>query len=158
MNILAVNPWIYDFAAYDFWLKPYGFLVLLTYLKNKGVNIDYIDCLNKKETRDNFARGKYYSEIIKKPQQLKSIPRYFSRYGIRLNEFREAIKDKKPDLLKNTGFTNPHFGLETLNSKFQKEWGDKITTEEAIKGINFLTGKMHLKNTWICNELQTRQL
>ena len=99
MNILAINPWIVDYAAYDFWLKPYGFLVLLTYLKNKGLNIDYIDCLDKKETQDNFARGKYYSEVIQKPQGLKSIPRYFRRYGISLNEFREAIKDKKPDFI-----------------------------------------------------------
>ena len=25
-RILLVNPPIYDFAAYDFWLKPYGLL------------------------------------------------------------------------------------------------------------------------------------
>ena len=25
-RILLVNPPIYDFAAYDFWLKPYGML------------------------------------------------------------------------------------------------------------------------------------
>ena len=27
-NILLVNPWIHDFAAYDFWLKPLGLLYL----------------------------------------------------------------------------------------------------------------------------------
>ena len=67
MNILAINPWIVDFAAYDFWLKPYGFLVILSYLKNKRVNVDYIDCLDKKISQGTFGRGKYFSQIIKKP-------------------------------------------------------------------------------------------
>lgn len=99
MNILAINPWIYDFAAYDFWLKPYGFLVILSYLKNKGVNIDYIDCLEKKATHDTYGRGKYYCEIIKKPQILKSIPRYFKRYGILKDDFENQLQNKKPDYI-----------------------------------------------------------
>jgi len=99
MNILAINPWIYDFAAYDFWLKPYGFLVLLTYFKKRGINIEYIDCLNKKETLDNFGRGKYYSEIISKPDILKSVPRIFRRYGLRPQEFEKLLHSKKPDFI-----------------------------------------------------------
>jgi len=98
MNILAINPWIYDFAAYDFWLKPYGFLVILTYLKNKGINIEYIDCL-KKETKDNFGRGKYYSEKIKKPEIFNSIPRYYKRYGITIEEFKQYLNNKNPDYI-----------------------------------------------------------
>ena len=27
-HILLVNPWIHDFAAYDFWAKPLGLLTL----------------------------------------------------------------------------------------------------------------------------------
>ncbi len=50
MDILALNPRIVDYAAYDFWLKPYGFLVFLTYLK-KQLKIDYIDCLDKKYSK-----------------------------------------------------------------------------------------------------------
>ena len=99
MNILAINPWIVDFAAYDFWLKPYGFLVLLTYLKNKGLKVDYIDCLGKKVTNTTFGKGKYYSQIIEKPPSLKSIPRYFKRYGITTDEFKKLIKNKNPDYI-----------------------------------------------------------
>lgn len=99
MNILAINPWIYDFAAYDFWLKPYGFLVILTYLKSKGFNIDYIDCLERKITKGTFGRGKYYSEIVEKPAILKSIPRFFKRYGITHEEFENLIADKQPDFI-----------------------------------------------------------
>jgi radical SAM superfamily enzyme YgiQ (UPF0313 family) len=99
MNILAINPWIYDFAAYDFWLKPYGFLVLLTYLKNKGVKINYIDCLDKKVTHDNFGRGKYHSEIIPKPPLLSSIPRRFKRYGMPPEELDKSLPNKRPDFI-----------------------------------------------------------
>jgi len=27
-RILLINPWIYDFAAYDLWVKPLGLLSL----------------------------------------------------------------------------------------------------------------------------------
>ncbi|HIE35634.1 MAG TPA: radical SAM protein, partial [Candidatus Omnitrophica bacterium] len=99
MNILAINPWIVDFAAYDFWLKPYGFLVILTYLKNRGIKIDYIDCLDKKATQESCGRGKYYSQIIEKPPCLKDIPRYFKRYGITKEELENKLKNKNPDYI-----------------------------------------------------------
>lgn len=99
MNILAVNPWIVDYAAYDFWLKPYGFLAILTYLATKGVNIDYIDCLDKKISRGTFGRGKYYSEIIEKPPLHQSVPRYFKRYGLTPAEFKSSLNGKNPDYL-----------------------------------------------------------
>jgi hypothetical protein len=44
-KILLVNPPIYDFAAYDFWLKPYGLLRIAGRLR-KGNNLylfDYLD-------------------------------------------------------------------------------------------------------------------
>ncbi|UCD15918.1 MAG: radical SAM protein [Candidatus Omnitrophota bacterium] len=99
MNILAINPWIYDFAAYDFWLKPYGFLVILTYLKNKGINVDYIDCLDKKITKADFGRGKYPAQIIEKPSIFKQIPRHFKRYGISIDELKGALKKTNYDYI-----------------------------------------------------------
>lgn len=99
MNILAINPWIYDFAAYDFWLKPYGFLVILNYLKENGVNIDYIDCLDTKATEATFGRGKYPNEIVEKPEIFKLIPRYFKRYGISIKDFEAKLPGKKIDYI-----------------------------------------------------------
>ncbi|MBU1122430.1 MAG: B12-binding domain-containing radical SAM protein [Candidatus Omnitrophota bacterium] len=99
MNILAINPWIYDFAAYDFWLKPYGFLVILTYLKNKGVNVDYIDCLDEKITKADFGRGKYPSQIIDKPPIFKHITRFFKRYGISIDKLKSSLKKTKYDYI-----------------------------------------------------------
>ncbi|MEM7816938.1 MAG: B12-binding domain-containing radical SAM protein [Candidatus Aenigmatarchaeota archaeon] len=123
MNILAINPWIYDFAAYDFWLKPYGFLVMLTYLKNKKINIDYFDCLEKKTIKGSYGRSKYFSVIVEKPPIYKDIPRYYKRYGKLLEEFKDFIKDKKPDyILLSSSMTYWYLGIieaiKILKEKF----------------------------------------
>jgi len=94
MKILAINPWIYDFAAYDYWLKPYGFLNILAYLQKYTATVDYIDCMDKKVSHDSWGRGKYFSEEILKPAPYKNIPRKFKRYGLSLDEFKRRM-DKK---------------------------------------------------------------
>jgi len=44
-KILLVNPPIYDFSAYDFWLKPYGLLRVAGYLRGQAQLslFDYLD-------------------------------------------------------------------------------------------------------------------
>jgi len=46
-KILLVNPPIYDFSAYDFWLKPYGLLRVAGYLRGQAQLslFDYLDSL-----------------------------------------------------------------------------------------------------------------
>ena len=64
-KILLVNPPIYDFAAYDFWLKPYGLLSVAGYLQKKAdfELFDYLDRLHpllKKQKNlqsDPWGRG-----------------------------------------------------------------------------------------------------
>jgi len=46
-NILLVNPWIHDFAAYDFWAKPMGLLSIASILRSHGFGVYYIDCLDR---------------------------------------------------------------------------------------------------------------
>ena len=46
-HILLVNPWIHDFAAYDFWAKPLGLMTLGGLLREHGARISYLDCLNR---------------------------------------------------------------------------------------------------------------
>lgn len=45
--VFCINPWIYDFAAYDYWSKPRGLLYLASFLRERGVTIDFLDCLDK---------------------------------------------------------------------------------------------------------------
>ncbi|MEA1939383.1 MAG: B12-binding domain-containing radical SAM protein [Candidatus Caldatribacteriota bacterium] len=104
LDILLINPWIYDFTAYDFWSKPLGLLYIASILREQNYRINYIDCLDRynssilKLTRkkplkkDEFGRGHFYKEEIDKPEILKSIPRRFNRYGITEDIFLKEIK------------------------------------------------------------------
>ncbi|GAI31851.1 unnamed protein product, partial [marine sediment metagenome] len=38
-NFLLINPWIYDFTAYDFWSKPLGLLYIASILREQGYEI-----------------------------------------------------------------------------------------------------------------------
>jgi len=110
IKLLLINPWIYDFTAYDFWSKPLGLLYIAAILRKVGYHIDYLDCLDrfdpvltKKFTHTlsktkNDGRGPFYKEKIPKPPSLKQIPRNYSRYGITEQIFQEKIEHYgKPD-------------------------------------------------------------
>ncbi len=106
-HILLINPWIHDFAAYDFWAKPIGLLYLAAMLEQHGVDVSFINCLNRfhpkarpSDPHARYGRGHYLKTRIPKPQGLDDIPRYFSRYGIREEWFREDLQAlPTPDLI-----------------------------------------------------------
>ncbi len=88
-HILLVNPWIHDFAAYDFWAKPLGLLTLASILRLHGFSVSYIDCLDRFHPKSmeeasvkRQGRGPYLKTQIPRPKGLEDIPRTFSRYGI----------------------------------------------------------------------------
>jgi len=107
-NLLLINPWIYDFTAYDFWSKPLGLLYIASILRKQGYEISYIDCMDRYNReilklqnrefpkKDKFGRGFFYKEEIKKPEILKSIPRRYSRYGITEEIFLNKLKKLPP--------------------------------------------------------------
>jgi hypothetical protein len=55
-NVLLINPWIYDFAAYDFWNKPIGLLALASLLRMNGANVFFLDCLDPYHPDMTYAR------------------------------------------------------------------------------------------------------
>ena len=86
-NLLLVNPWIYDFAAFDLWSKPLGLLYIASFLRYNNFNINYIDCLDKYGLNQipkikKYGQGNFYREEIEKPVILKEINRKYARYGI----------------------------------------------------------------------------
>lgn len=107
-NLLLINPWIYDFTAYDFWSKPLGLLYIASILKEQGYEISYIDCMDRYNQevlklqnrefpkKDEFGRGSFYKEPIKRPAILKDIPRRYSRYGITEEIFLNKLKKLTP--------------------------------------------------------------
>ncbi|NNL76204.1 MAG: radical SAM protein [Desulfobacterales bacterium] len=106
-HILLVNPWIHDFAAYDFWAKPAGLLTIAAILRHHGLTVSYIDCLDRFHPRApssdpqlRYGRGPYLKTRIPKPSGLNDVSRNFSRYGIKpqwLNE--DLLKSGRPDLV-----------------------------------------------------------
>ena len=101
-NILLINPWIHDFAAYDLWLKPLGLLYLGGLLRQNGHQVHFIDCLDpyhpvmlreghKQPQRHTYGRGKFFRQVIPKPDSLKMIPKNYCRYGITPEIFRQEL-------------------------------------------------------------------
>ncbi|HSV30403.1 MAG TPA: B12-binding domain-containing radical SAM protein [Atribacteraceae bacterium] len=93
-NILLINPWIYDFTAYDLWSKPLGLLYLGAHLRKQGCRIFLLDCLDRQSDLANpgikrgsrvlrdYGCGNYQKTRLPKPDLLNMIPRYWGRYGI----------------------------------------------------------------------------
>ncbi|WP_373501837.1 radical SAM protein [Desulfococcus sp.] len=106
-RILLVNPWIHDFAAYDVWAKPLGLLLLAAVLRDHGMAVSFIDCLDrfhpKAPPQNPYARhgrGPYHKTRIASPSGFFDIPRNFSRYGIEPEWFRADLAAiPAPDLI-----------------------------------------------------------
>lgn len=111
--ILLINPWIYDFAAYDLWVKPLGMLYIASVLKKNGFGVHLIDCLDPyhpkmgnasggvKLSRKETGRGHFYKKQIENPAPLKGIiNRRYKRYGITPAVFEcELSSIPKPDAI-----------------------------------------------------------
>lgn len=95
--ILLVNPPIYDFAAHDFWLKPYGLLRIGRLLKENGREVLLFDFLEETVKRDRFGRGKFPYVEVEKPKPLKNIRRKYKRYGKKRETFINVLKETKPE-------------------------------------------------------------
>ncbi|KAA3612193.1 MAG: radical SAM protein [Calditrichaeota bacterium] len=111
-KILCINPWIYDFAAYDFWSKPLGLLYIAALLRQHGLDVDFIDCLDRwhpellqrqKRSRPKRRKGgigPFHREIVEKPQCLQFMPRHFARYGLPESIFIEDLKNRnQPEVI-----------------------------------------------------------
>lgn len=88
--ILLCNPWIHDFAAYDLWMRPVGLLSLAEVLLRKGVSLELVDNLDRSTQTwgpnvnprpKEDGRGAFFKSRLEKPEVVRHIPRYFSRYG-----------------------------------------------------------------------------
>ncbi|MGE5239068.1 MAG: B12-binding domain-containing radical SAM protein [Chloroflexota bacterium] len=91
LRILLVNPWVYDFAAFNLWSRPLGLMKVAEYLSAFDVELGFIDCMEQ-STERQYGTGKYRSVTVEKPVPLETIPRRYKRYGIPTEEFRERLR------------------------------------------------------------------
>jgi hypothetical protein len=102
-TILLINPWIHDFAAFDYWIKPLGLLYIGSFLRKNGYHVEFIDCLDpwnpqminacspRIPRRFADGQGKYFRETIAKPSALNSIPKKYHRYGLAQHILRSML-------------------------------------------------------------------
>ena len=99
--ILLINPWITDFAAYNFWIRPLGLLFIASLLRANGFRVTLIDCLDFYSKTKKYGDGKFFKTKIQKPPPIKSIPKNYSQYGIPEEMLlkRLSFLEEKPDLI-----------------------------------------------------------
>ncbi|HID92702.1 MAG TPA: radical SAM protein [bacterium (Candidatus Stahlbacteria)] len=102
---LLVNPWIYDFAAYDLWSKPLGLLYIGSILCKNNYDCYLLDCMDRHHPKivskdKKYGCGHYIKEEIPKPECLKNIPRKYKRYGLPLSIVEDELAQiPKPDVV-----------------------------------------------------------
>ena len=105
-NLLFVNPWIHDFAAYDLFYRPLGLLNLAESIAEGPAEITVADLLDRFNPRwtqtfphdkdTDAGTGHFFREKIHKPDVLGHIPRYFSRYGVPFDIAKEFFRNLSP--------------------------------------------------------------
>ncbi len=91
MKALLINPWIYDFAAHNFWIRPLGLYKIAEWLWERGVEVALVDALSSFK-----APGKLPRTAVPRPEILKAIPRQYSRYGMNLDDFVRFVRKASP--------------------------------------------------------------
>ena len=134
-RILLVNPPIYDFAAYDFWVKPYGLLSVAGQLRGRA-EMRLFDYLERETAgavqaaddspparsgpgaprRDRWGRGKFPCEVVPTPEPLARIPRRYRRYGRPRQSFQDFLRAEAPFdfALIQTGMTYWYLGVQEV--------------------------------------------
>ena len=99
-SILLINPWIYDFAAYNYWIAPLGLLSIAAVLRKEDYNVSLIDCVLEAEPQKIKPenRWKLPATVIPKHYHFSHLLRKFRRYGISAREFASRLDDvEEPD-------------------------------------------------------------
>nr|WP_319396235.1 radical SAM protein [uncultured Desulfobacter sp.] len=110
-HILCVNPWVHDFAAFDFWARPLGLFTIAAILRENGVRVSFLDCMTRFHPRRTKrvkvcwdGRGPFDKTPIPLPEILEThlgdTAGNFTRYGA-LKEWidRDLSEMDRPDLI-----------------------------------------------------------
>lgn len=101
LRVLGFNPWIEDFAAYNFWLRPLGLLSCLHAFAQCGAQTTLLDCLSPtwREMpwpRQQHGRGRFPRKTLPAPEPLQGVQRSFARYGLPLEAVETALRQLQP--------------------------------------------------------------
>jgi hypothetical protein len=118
VNLLLVNPPIYDFTAFDFWLRPYGLLRVGGQLRTcELTTFDYL----VSRGRDGFGRGRFDQHSVSKPEALAGVPRRFYRFGRPREDFLRVLSKRTYDVvLVQTVMTYWYLGVREVIEDVRK--------------------------------------
>src|SRR5919109_624373 len=102
-KFLLVNPPVFDFSAYNFWLKPYGMLRVAGFLRDRA-DFQLFDFLDRLDTRvptgnrraDAWGRGEFSAKSAEKPAIFATTRRRFKRFGLPKSEFEKFLSHGGP--------------------------------------------------------------
>ena len=108
-KVLIINPWVYDFAAFDLWARPLGVLYLSAWLRRAGFDPRLVDCLDRLHPASEAPAGKsawpsgtgqWLRQTVPTPAPLQGTPRRFARYGLPESVFiREISAGPSPEVI-----------------------------------------------------------
>ena len=113
LQVLLVHPPIFDFTAFDFWLRPYGMMRAAARMENVD-RFTFFDFLTTSK-KDAWGRGRFTEEIVAKPDVFSDIPRRFRRFGRPRAEFQSLLRSKNfAAVLIQTGMTYWYQGVREV--------------------------------------------
>lgn len=144
-NALLINPWIYDFSAYNCWVRPVGLLRLAASLRRNDSEVAFFDCLDYRN-QDGYGCSKFSKQEITKPELIKDIDRAYYRYGVKQNIFLDFLRNtKRPDeVYVGSGMTYWYPGVQEVIRLVRDVWGDINIT---LTGIYTVLCNQHARET-----------
>ncbi len=130
-RVLLLNPWIYDFAAFNLWSRPVGLLACAFMLTRSGCATAVLDCLDRTWADMPWprprpdGRGHYPKTPLPKPAALAHVPRRYGRYGLPFEAVEAALRalDPAPDMVfVGSGMTYWAPGPQTALALCRKIW------------------------------------
>jgi hypothetical protein len=164
-RILLVNPPIYDFTAYDFWLRPLGLLRLGGMLRTRA-KLELFDFLDRghpslSRQDDSWARGQFPRRIVSRPGPLRDVPRRFARYGLAPETFVDFLDQRGPfdAALITSGMTYWYPGVDEVVEQLRKVqpnlpialggvYASLCPDHAARLGADFVAGPDNLDAFW----------
>ena len=122
-HILLINPWVTDFAAYNFWIRPLGLLSITGLLRENGFRVTLIDCLDFYGKTKRYGDGNFFKTKI---------------------QLRKLLADKLPEIAKRP---KKGFGIP-LKSWLKGELKDFAYFSLHDNGLYNLVDKNIIKNLW----------
>lgn len=135
-SVLLINPWIYDFSAYNLWLRPLGLLKVAAWLREQAHQVTFFDCLDC-PNQDRYGCGKFSKVKVPKPELVRQVKRPYFRYGVapeRLISFLTGLRQPN-EVFVGSGMTYWYPGVQEVVRLVRQVWPQVEITLGGIYAV-----------------------